>query len=76
MSVLNVRIKHNIATYDLQLPAEATIGQLSDRVADLTGVPVSGQKLIFCGKQLSRDLSSPLAQVVITQLSSAACRHK
>ena len=74
MSVLNVRIKHNIATYDLQLPAEATIGQLSDRVADLTGVPVSGQKLIFCGKQLSRDLSSPLAQVVI--LSSAACRHK
>ena len=32
MSVLNVRIKHNIATYDLQLPVEASIGQLSDKV--------------------------------------------
>ena len=32
MSVLNVRIKHNIATYDIQLPVEANIGQLSDKV--------------------------------------------
>ena len=63
MSVLNVRIKHNIATFDLQLPVAATIGELSDKVAELTGVPVSGQKLIFCGKQLSKDPSSPLAEV-------------
>ena len=32
MSVLNVRIKHNIATFDIQLPVEANIGQLSDKV--------------------------------------------
>ena len=63
MSVLNVRIKHNIATFDLQLPVEATMGELSDKVADLTGVPVSGQKLIFCGKQLSKDPLTPLAEV-------------
>ena len=63
MSVLNVRIKHNIATYDLQLPVEATIRELSEKVGDLTGVPVSGQKLIFCGKQLSKDPSTPLAEV-------------
>ena len=49
----------------LQLPVEATIRELSDKVADLTGVPVSGQKLIFCGKQLSKDPSSPLAEVRI-----------
>jgi len=65
MSVLNVRIKHNIATYDIQLPVEATIRELSDKVADLSGVPVSGQKLIFCGKQLSKDPSSPLAEAGI-----------
>ena len=69
MSVLNVRIKHNIATYDLQLPVEATIKELSEKVSDLTGVPVSGQKLIFCGKQLSKDPSSPLAEVNFNDMS-------
>ena len=76
MSVLNVRIKHNIATYDLQLPVEATIRELSDKVADLTGVPVSGQKLIFCGKQLSKDPSSPLAEVTLKDTFGLVLPHQ
>ena len=63
MSVLNIRAKHNIASYDLQLPVEATVGDLSEKIVELTGVPVSGQKIIFCGKQLPKDLSLKLTEV-------------
>ena len=65
MSVLNIRVKHNIATYDIQLPVEAAVGDLAARVVELTGVPVSGQKLIFCGKQLPKDVTVPLSQAGI-----------
>ena len=63
MSVLNIRVKHNIATFDIQLPVEASVGDLATKVSDLTGVPVSGQKLIFCGKQIPKELEMPLTQV-------------
>ena len=63
MSVLNIRAKHNIANYDLQLPVDATIKDLSDKILELTGVPISGQKIIFCGKQLPKDLAQPLTEV-------------
>ena len=65
MSVLNIRAKHNIATYDLQLPEEATVKDLSEKILELTGVPISGQKIIFCGKQLPKDLALPLTEVRI-----------
>ena len=63
MSVLNIRAKHNIANYDLQLPVDATIKDLSEKILELTGVPISGQKIIFCGKQLPKDLAQPLTEV-------------
>ena len=63
MSVLNIRAKHNIATFDIQLPVEATIEDLANKLLELTGVPVSGQKIIFCGKQLPKDLSMLLTEV-------------
>ena len=63
MSVLNIRAKHNIANYDLQLPVDATIKDLSEKILELTGVPISGQKIIFCGKQLPKDLTQPLTEV-------------
>ena len=63
MSVLNIRAKHNIANYDLQLPVEATIKDLSEKILELTGVPIAGQKIIFCGKQLPKDLAQPLTEV-------------
>ena len=63
MSVINIRAKHNIATYDFQLGVEATVQDLSQKIVELTGVPVSGQKIIFCGKQLPKDLSLKLTEV-------------
>ena len=63
MSVINIRAKHNIATYDFQLGVEATVQDLSEKIVELTGVPVSGQKIIFCGKQLPKDLSLKLTEV-------------
>ena len=63
MSVLNIRAKHNIANYDLQLPVDATIKDLSEKILELTGVPISGQKIIFCGKQLPKDLAQLLTEV-------------
>jgi len=59
---LNIRAKHNIANYDLQLPVEATIKDLSEKILELTGVPIAGQKIIFCGKQLPKDLAQPLTE--------------
>jgi len=61
MSQLTIRLKHQIATYDITLPLEATVSDLAIKVQELTGVPVPGQKLIFCGKQL------PDPEMLLTQ---------
>lgn len=53
MTGLQVRVKHNIATYDLVLEQETSLGALAERLLDLTGVPISGQKMICSGKQLN-----------------------
>ena len=63
MTNLVIRIKHNIATYDLQLPLDSTVGDLSTKILELTGVPVSGQKIICCGKTFTRDQSVLLTEV-------------
>ena len=63
MTELKIRIKHNIATYDIQLPLEATIGDLGAKIMELTGVPVTGQKIICCGKTFPRELEMALTEV-------------
>jgi len=50
---VTVRVKHNIATYDLVLCDTDTLGQLAEKLVGLTGVPVSGQKMIASGRQLN-----------------------
>ena len=52
MSSLYILVKHNTATHEVRLVPEATIATLSDELQRLTGIPVSGQKLICCGKKL------------------------
>jgi len=53
MAGLQVRVKHNIANYDLVLGQEDSLVSLSERLLELTGVPISGQKMICSGKQLN-----------------------
>ena len=63
MSTLHIRAKHNIATYDLNFPEDATMQDFGEKIHELTGVPISGQKLICCGKQLPKDLKVTLKEV-------------
>ena len=72
MSQLSIRLKHQIATFDITLPVEATVSDLATKVQELTGVPVPGQKLIFCGKQLP-DPAMLLTQVCTVQLNMNYC---
>ena len=58
-----LRAKHNIATYDLEFAEDATIQNLGEKILELTGVPLSGQKLICSGRQLTKDMSVSLAEV-------------
>ena len=37
MAEVQVRVKHNIATYDLALSQEETLGMLAQKLMDLTG---------------------------------------
>eukprot|EP00092_Neocalanus_flemingeri_P033851 GFUD01036812.1.p1 GENE.GFUD01036812.1~~GFUD01036812.1.p1 ORF type:complete len:203 (+),score=39.63 GFUD01036812.1:44-652(+) len=62
MATLHIRGKHNNTTYDIKFPEEATIQDLGEKVHELTGVPISGQKLICCGKQLPKDLKVTLKE--------------
>eukprot|EP00092_Neocalanus_flemingeri_P043173 GFUD01047510.1.p1 GENE.GFUD01047510.1~~GFUD01047510.1.p1 ORF type:complete len:163 (+),score=19.63 GFUD01047510.1:41-529(+) len=62
MATLHIRGKHNNTTYDFKFPEEATIQDLGEKVHELTGVPISGQKLICCGKQLPKDLKVTLKE--------------
>ena len=58
-----LRAKHNIATYDLEFAEDATIQNLGEKILELTGVPISGQKLICSGRQLTKDMAVTLAEV-------------
>eukprot|EP00090_Calanus_glacialis_P004706 TRINITY_DN13542_c0_g1_i1.p1 TRINITY_DN13542_c0_g1~~TRINITY_DN13542_c0_g1_i1.p1 ORF type:complete len:115 (+),score=41.86 TRINITY_DN13542_c0_g1_i1:45-389(+) len=62
MSPLLIRAKHNIANYDLKFAEEATMQDLGEKILELTGVPISGQKLICSGKQLPKDLKVTLKE--------------
>jgi len=57
-----LRAKHNIATYDLEFAEDATIQNLGEKILELTGVPISGQKLICSGRQLTKDMAVTLAE--------------
>ena len=37
MAEMQVRVKHNIATYDLALSQEESLGSLAQKLMDLTG---------------------------------------
>ena len=63
MASLQIRAKHNIATYDLKFEESATMQDLGEKILTLTGVPLSGQKLICSGKQLTKDLKVTLKEV-------------
>ena len=65
MSPLLIRAKHNIGNYDLKFAEEATMQDLGEKILQLTGVPISGQKLICSGKQLPKDLKVTLKEVLI-----------
>ena len=65
MSPLLIRAKHNIENYDLKFAEEATMADLGEKILELTGVPISGQKLICSGKQLPKDLKVTLKEVLI-----------
>jgi hypothetical protein len=67
MSPLLMRAKHNIGNYDLKFAEEATMQDLGEKILELTGVPISGQKLICSGKQLPKDLKVTLKEVFITR---------
>ena len=69
MSPLLIRAKHNIGNYDLKFAEEATMQDLGEKILELTGVPISGQKLICSGKQLPKDLKVTLKEV-LTQVES------
>jgi BCL2-associated athanogene 1 len=53
MAKMQVRVKHNIATHDLAVEESTSLGELARRLAELTGVPVAGQRLILSGRQLN-----------------------
>jgi len=57
-----LRVKHNIATYDLEFAEDATIQDLGEKILELTGVPISGQKLICSGRQLTKDMAVTLSE--------------
>ena len=63
MALINIKAKHNAAMHDLTFSEESTIQDLSEKVLEVTGVPISGQKLICCGKQLPKDMTVKLIDV-------------
>lgn len=63
MSSLKIKAKHNNANYDIELPEEATMQDLCEKIFELTGIPLHGQKLICCGKQLPKDMTVHLREV-------------
>jgi hypothetical protein len=60
MSSLLIRAKHNIGNYDLKFAEEAKMADLGEKILELTGVPISGQRLICSGKQMPKDLKVTL----------------
>ena len=54
MSPLLIRAKHNIGNYDLKFAEEATMQDLGEKILELTGVPISGQKLICSGLKIGK----------------------
>jgi hypothetical protein len=56
-----MRAKHNIGNYDLKFAEEATT-LVGWTILELTGVPISGQKLICSGTQLPKDLKVNLKE--------------
>ena len=50
MGEVQVRVKHNIATYDLALSQEETLGMLAQKLMDLTGryLKIVLKFIIFC----------------------------
>ena len=65
MGTLKVKAKHNNANFDLIFCEDATMKDLSEKILELTGVSIPGQKLICCGKQLPKDLTVSLKEVPI-----------
>ena len=64
MTILFIRIKYLLATYDLKLAEDSTVLEFGLKILGLTGVPLSGQTLVCDGKQLSKDLQISLKEVL------------
>ena len=68
MGTLKVKAKHNNANFDLAFGEDATMQDLCEKIVQLTGVSIPGQKLICCGKQLPKDLTVSLKEVPTTDI--------
>jgi len=60
--MVTLRAKYLQGNYDIKIAEEATMEDLANNLYQLTGVPVSGQKLICQGKQLVKDASTTVKE--------------
>jgi len=60
--MMYLAVKHNGKSHNVQLPDESNLGDLFNLLKETTGVPIQAQKLIFNGKQISKEGSLPMHQ--------------
>jgi len=65
--MVSLRAKYQLANYDIKIDFDATMADLANELYVLTGVPVSGQKLICGGKQLPKESTVTIKQSGLTQ---------
>eukprot|EP00088_Acartia_fossae_P027191 TRINITY_DN2793_c1_g1_i7.p1 TRINITY_DN2793_c1_g1~~TRINITY_DN2793_c1_g1_i7.p1 ORF type:complete len:187 (+),score=18.88 TRINITY_DN2793_c1_g1_i7:59-619(+) len=64
--MMYLTVKHMAKSYDLQVDEQMKIGELMTQLASSTGVPLTAQKLICRGKQVSLNQDTSLLQAGIT----------
>src|SRR5262249_38934882 len=69
---LRAQVAHGKAVHDVRVSAAATVGQLKEKLAELTKVPVAGQKLMKTGRSAPR--ASALVGVAGVRVAWALAR--
>ncbi|XP_023326224.1 BAG family molecular chaperone regulator 1 isoform X2 [Eurytemora carolleeae] len=60
--MVDVVVKHNGKSYNVNLTQDATTDELFTKLNSETGVPIKSMRIIFNGKQISKDSTQTISQ--------------